>query len=117
MPFPGVVHNVAPMQLTEAQAQVARGWLSDGLKLSDFQKRVEKEFGLRLTYMDTRLLVDDLRVVPKDIEPPKAPEPAPTAASARRSRAMRGWADWWGSPRAATSRAAARAARWRGGRG
>lgn len=82
LPFPGVVHNVAPMQLTEAQAQVARGWLSDGLKLSDFQKRVEKEFGLRLTYMDTRLLVDDLRVVPKDIEPPKAPEPAPTAASA-----------------------------------
>lgn len=69
------------MQLTEAQAQVARGWLSDGLKLSDFQKRVEKEFGLRLTYMDTRLLVDDLRVVPKDIEPPKAPEPAPAAAA------------------------------------
>ena len=70
------------MQLTEAQAQVARGWLSDGLKLSDFQKRVEKEFGLRLTYMDTRLLVDDLRVVPKDIEPPKAPEPAPAPATA-----------------------------------
>lgn len=70
------------MQLTEAQAQVARGWLSDGLKLSDFQKRVEKEFGLRLTYMDTRLLVDDLRVVPKDIEPPKAPEPTPAPAPA-----------------------------------
>ena len=67
------------MQLTEAQAEQARGWLKDGLKLSDFQKRVEKEFGLRLTYMDTRLLVDDLRVVPRDIEPPQAAE-APEAA-------------------------------------
>ena len=70
------------MQLTEAQANQARDWLKDGLKLSDFQKRVEKEFGLRLTYMDTRLLVDDLRVVPKDIEPPKAPvAPMPPATT------------------------------------
>lgn len=79
LPFGGVVHNLPAMQLTEAQAQQAREWLKDGLKLSDFQKRVEKEFGLRLTYMDTRLLVDDLRVVPKDVEPPKAPEPAAPA--------------------------------------
>lgn len=70
------------MHLTEAQAEVARGWLKDGVKLSDFQKRLEKEFGLRLTYMDTRLLVDDLRVVPKDVEPPKAPEPVASTAPA-----------------------------------
>ena len=75
----GDLHTVWAMQLTEAQAQTARQWLQDGVKLSDFQKRLETEFGLRLTYMDTRLLVDDLRVVPKDPEPPRQPEPAAAA--------------------------------------
>jgi hypothetical protein len=39
------------------------------------------EFGLKLTYMETRFLVDDLKVMPKDPEPPKAPAPAPAANS------------------------------------
>lgn len=64
------------MQLTEAQSEVARGWIEAGVKLSDFQKKLETEFGIRLTYMEARFLVDDLKVVPKDPEPPKAPEPA-----------------------------------------
>jgi hypothetical protein len=70
------------MQLTEAQAQEARRWLEDGMKLSEFQKRLEKDFGLKGTYMEVRLLVDDLRVQLKDPEPPKAPAPAPAAAPA-----------------------------------
>ena len=64
---------MAAMQLTEAQAQEARRWLEDGMKLSEFQKRLEKDFGLKGTYMEVRLLVDDLRVQLKDPEPPKAP--------------------------------------------
>lgn len=69
------------MQLTEAQAQEARRWLEDGMKLSEFQKRLEKDFGLKGTYMEVRLLVDDLRVQLKDPEPPKAPTPPPAAAA------------------------------------
>ena len=49
------------------------------MKLSEFQKQVEKEFGLRLTYMETRFLVDDLKVLPKDSEPPVKPEPVKPA--------------------------------------
>ena len=37
------------------------------------------EFGLKLTYMEVRFLVDDLKLTPKDPEPPKVVAP-PTAA-------------------------------------
>jgi hypothetical protein len=76
------------MQLTEAQAQEARRWLEDGMKLSEFQKRLEKDFGLKSTYMEVRLLVDDLRVQLKDPEPPKAPAPAPEATPAPTAAAV-----------------------------
>jgi len=52
------------------------------MKLSEFQKRLEKDFGLKGTYMEVRLLVDDLRVQLKDPEPPKAPAPPPAPAAA-----------------------------------
>jgi len=67
------------MQLTDEQKQKVTGWVAEGLKLSDIQTRVADEFGARLTYMDVRLLVDDLKVMPKDPEPPKPP--AATAES------------------------------------
>ena len=59
----------APMQLTAEQQDRVRQWIADGLKLSDVQKRLETEFGLRPTYMEVRFLVDDLRVMPKDPDP------------------------------------------------
>lgn len=70
------------MQLTAEQQATARQWLADGMKLSDFQKRVEADFGLKLTYMETRFLVDDLKVLPKDPEPPKKEEPKTDATDA-----------------------------------
>ncbi|HTH48474.1 MAG TPA: hypothetical protein VMB21_13255 [Candidatus Limnocylindria bacterium] len=68
------------MTLTEEQKTTAHRWLTEGMKLSDFQKRLETDFGIKLTYMEVRFLVDDLKVLPKDPEPPKKPEPAPAAA-------------------------------------
>jgi len=65
------------MQLTPEQQLQARQWLAEGMKLSDLQKRLETEFGLRLTYMDVRMLVTDLQVMPKDPDPPKAPPVSP----------------------------------------
>ena len=70
------------MTLTDPQKETARRWIADGMKLSDFQKRLESEFGLKFTYMEVRLLVDDLKVLPKDPEPPKQPEPPAAAAAA-----------------------------------
>src|SRR5262249_5157809 len=40
-------------------------------KLSEIQSRLASELGLTMTYMDVRLLVDDLKLVPQDAEPPK----------------------------------------------
>jgi hypothetical protein len=62
--------------LTPEQQTQARQWIADGMKLSEFQKRIETDFSIKLTYMEVRMLVDDLKVIPKDPEPPKAPEPA-----------------------------------------
>jgi len=70
------------MTLTDPQKETARRWIADGMKLSDFQKRLESEFGLKFTYMEVRMLVDDLKVLPKDPEPPKQPEPAAAAVAA-----------------------------------
>jgi hypothetical protein len=72
------------MQLTAEQQSRVREWIAEGLKLSDVQRRLETEFGLRPTYMEVRLLVDDLKVMPKDPEPPKVPE-KPAAATAPES--------------------------------
>ena len=62
------------MSLTEAQKDIVRQWLAQGLKLSDVQRRLETDFGLRVTYMEVRFLVDDLKVALKDPEPPKKVE-------------------------------------------
>lgn len=72
------------MALTDEQKQKVAAWIADGVKLSDIQNRIADEFGVRLTYMDVRFLADDLKVMPKDPEPPKAPpvEAAPAATEA-----------------------------------
>ena len=69
------------MILNEAQRKQVAGWIADGLKLSEIQNRVAAEFGVSLTYMDVRFLVDDLKVMPKDAEPPKAPALSAAPAS------------------------------------
>ena len=65
------------MQLTDEQKQKVTAWLAEGLKLSDIQGRLGDEYGLRLTYMDVRLLVDDLKLVPQDPPEPVAEKAAP----------------------------------------
>ena len=54
------------MNLDDTQKKKVAGWIEEGMKLSDIQKRIGSELGLTLTYMDVRLLVDDLKLMPKD---------------------------------------------------
>ena len=75
------------MQLTDEQKQKVAIWMADGMKLSDIQGRLGEEFGLRLTYMDVRLLMDDLKLVPNDPPVPvsekvESTAPAPEEPSA-----------------------------------
>ena len=76
------------MNLDDAQRQKVAEWIAQGLKLSDIQTRLASELGIHLTYMEARLLVDDLKLTPKDagaaqpIEPvlPSSVVPPPAGA-------------------------------------
>jgi hypothetical protein len=70
------------MNLDEAQRQRVSAWIIEGAKLSEIQNRLLSEFGKKLTYMEVRFLVDDLKLTPKDPEPPKVVAPPADAAKA-----------------------------------
>jgi len=70
------------MNLDEVQKKKVAEWIAQGAKLSEIQNRVAAEFGLHLTYMDVRFLVDDLKLTPKDPEPPPKPIQPVAAAPA-----------------------------------
>ena len=69
------------MNLDEAQRRQVAKWIEEGLKLSEIQSKLASEFGVRMTYMEVRFLIDDLKLKPKDKEPPPAPV-LPKAAGA-----------------------------------
>ncbi|MDB6155655.1 MAG: hypothetical protein JWL90_4108 [Chthoniobacteraceae bacterium] len=64
------------MELTSEQKQQVGSWLEQGANLAEVQLRLSKEFGIGLTYMDTRFLIDDLRLNFKEPEPEPVQEPA-----------------------------------------
>jgi hypothetical protein len=74
------------MNLDDAQRQKVAEWIAQGLKLSNIQNRLASELGIRMTYMEARLLVDDLKLTPKDPEP-RGPVESVLASSATPSRA------------------------------
>lgn len=74
------------MNLDDAQKKRVIEWIGQGLKLSEIQNQLQSELGLRLTYMEVRLLVDDLKLVPKDVEPAKPP-PSPLNPSSAAPKA------------------------------
>ena len=53
-------------------------WIADGMGLSDVQKKINQDFGIVMTYMDVRFLVDDLNLelVEKEEPAPKNPDPS-----------------------------------------
>jgi hypothetical protein len=57
------------MNLDDTQKHKVIAWLQQGATLAEVQKRLETEFGLRLTYREVKFLVSDLQVLPKDAEP------------------------------------------------
>jgi hypothetical protein len=62
------------MQLNDEQKTKVAQWIADGMKLSDIQSRMGVEFDIRMTYMESRMLVDDLKLLPKDPEEPAKPQ-------------------------------------------
>ncbi|HTA94621.1 MAG TPA: hypothetical protein VK769_00710 [Verrucomicrobiae bacterium] len=81
------------MNLDETQRQTVTKWISEGAKLSEIQNRLLSEFKLKFTYMEVRFLVDDLKLTPKDPEPPKVvapPAATPTKLTAEKNPAPEG---------------------------
>lgn len=61
------------MQLNDSQKAAISNWIKEGSGISDVQKGIQREFGLAMTYLDVRMLIDDLKLSVKDkVEEAKA---------------------------------------------
>jgi len=83
------------MQLTDDQKQEVAHWIASGASLSDVQQRLDEKFGVRVTYMEARFLVDDLKLVPQEkVQPvekkPVEPETTEVAPPTEAAPAMGG---------------------------
>jgi len=59
------------MNLDDVKRQKVTAWIEQGLKLSEIQSKLASELDVHLTYMEVRLLVDDLKLLPKDQPAPQ----------------------------------------------
>ena len=48
--------------LSQEQKNSIAQWVASGASISDVQKNIKEAFGLSMTYMDVRFLVDDLNL-------------------------------------------------------
>ncbi|MEI8244065.1 MAG: hypothetical protein WCI17_12415 [bacterium] len=67
------------MDLTIEQRQAVKRWVDEGTGLSQVQTRIKAEFGVSLTFLATRMLVQELGAQVKDKPEPKKPAPPPAA--------------------------------------
>jgi hypothetical protein len=70
------------LELNQMQQEAVRKWVAEGAGISDVQNRLIREFELRPTYMDVRMLILDLGATVQEKKPAllditKAPPAAP----------------------------------------
>ena len=63
------------MDLTNEQRQAVKQWITEGAGLSQVQTRIKAEFGVSLTFLETRMLVQEVGAQVKDKPVPKKPAP------------------------------------------
>lgn len=68
------------MKLNDEQRRAVMEWVEAGITPSDVQKQLKELFGISLTYLDMRLLLDDLKLVLKDPVLPEEKVEKPTEA-------------------------------------
>ena len=56
------------MNLNDAQKKSVVEWIAQGLKLSEIQRRINSEFGIVMTYIEVRFLVDDLKALLEKVQ-------------------------------------------------
>ena len=72
---------INPDQLSPEQIQSIRTWAEEGLDLNAIQKRLHEDLNIKLTFMDTRFLLQDLDIRISQPEPEPEAEPVDTAAA------------------------------------
>jgi hypothetical protein len=65
------------MEFDDAQKHRIAGWLDEGCKLAEIQTRIQQEFGRNLTYMEVKMLVSELDLLPRDPDPPDPADKTP----------------------------------------
>ena len=65
------------MTLTDDQKSLILRWIEEGAGPSEIQKRLKEECQSSITYLETRLLADDLKLNFKEPERPVEPPPLP----------------------------------------
>lgn len=80
------------IQLNQDQSRIVSQWVEQGDSLFDVQKKILKELGLTMTYMDVRLLVLELGAQLKDrvVVTPKMPGIGAASAPEANAGAMNG---------------------------
>ena len=58
----------SPSEPSDEQKKEISKWVAEGIGLSDIQKKINKDFGVVMTYIDVRFLVDDLNLTLVDEE-------------------------------------------------
>ncbi len=69
------------MNLTEEQKQTVAQRLAEGDSIADIQKLINEDFGISMTYMEARFLLDDLNLDLKPEEKPAQQDNAETVNS------------------------------------
>lgn len=62
------------MEPSAEQKVAIASWVRGGASIAAVQERLARDFGLSLTYMETRFLVDDLDLSLQEQEAPSAPD-------------------------------------------
>lgn len=76
------------MTLSENQQNSVRKWAAEGASLSEIQNRLVQEFGLRMSFIEVRLLVLDLEVSIREKSKPTPPKPSPAVTEATSDNGM-----------------------------
>ena len=58
--------------LSDEQIATIQAWAEDGDSLSDIQKKLASELEVKVTYLETRFLLEDLKI---ELKPEPVPEP------------------------------------------
>lgn len=73
---------ITPDQLSPEQIQSIRDWAEEGLDLNTIQKKLHDDLSLKLTFMDTRFLLQDLDINIKQEESVAPPQEEATVTEA-----------------------------------